>query len=434
MLRFLSLLFVTQFILHSGLSAQNDYYFPPNAGTWETITPEELGWCADEIPELLQLLEERNSKAFLLLHKGRIVIEAYFDDFGESSSWVWNSAGKTMTAFAVGLAQEEGLLNISEPTSNYLGEGWTSLTPEQEAEITIWHQLTMTSGLDDGVEDSSCTDPECLQFLADPGTRWSYHNGPYTLLTDVVAAASGQGINQFVNSRLNAIGISGLYLPFDYNNVFASTARSMARFGHLILAQGVWNGNAIMSDPAYFNAMITSSQSLNESYGYLWWLNGQDSYLVPGVEVSFPGDFIPNAPSDCAAALGLNAQIINVVPSQDLVLVRMGEDPEGGPVPFLLNDEIWEKLNAVLCSETSVAGVNAPEISVYPNPAGEAVTISGLTGRMVKLVSAVSGQAVETFRVQSDREALYTGDLAPGMYMLIPADGEEPFAPLRIMR
>lgn len=434
MLRFLSLLFVTQFILHSGLSAQNDYYFPPNAGTWETITPEELGWCADEIPELLQLLEERNSKAFLLLHKGRIVIEAYFDDFGESSSWVWNSAGKTMTAFAVGLAQEEGLLNISEPTSNYLGEGWTSLTPEQEAEITIWHQLTMTSGLDDGVEDSSCTDPECLQFLADPGTRWSYHNGPYTLLTDVVAAASGQGINQFVNSRLNAIGISGLYLPFDYNNVFASTARSMARFGHLILAQGVWNGNAIMSDPAYFNAMITSSQSLNESYGYLWWLNGQDSYLVPGVEVSFPGDFIPNAPSDCVAALGLNAQIINVVPSQDLVLVRMGEDPEGGPVPFLLNDEIWEKLNAVLCSETSVAGVNAPEISVYPNPAGEAVTISGLTGRMVKLVSAVSGQAIETFRVQSDREALYTGDLAPGMYMLVSADGEEPFAPLRIMR
>lgn len=432
--RYLGLLFVAQVSFSATLFAQNDYYFPPNAGTWETITPEELGWCADEIPELLQLLEERNSKAFLLLHKGRIVIEAYFGDFGESSSWVWNSAGKTMTAFAVGLAQEEGLLNISDATSEHLGEGWTSLSPEQEAEITIWHQLTMTSGLDDGVDDFSCTNPECLQFLADPGTRWAYHNAPYTLLTNVIEAASGQGINQFVNARLNSIGMSGLYLPLGFNRVFASTARSMARFGHLILAQGLWNGNPIMSDPAYFNAMITPSQSHNESYGYLWWLNGQDSYLVPGFQVSFPGDFIPNAPEDCVAALGLNAQIINVVPSQDLVLVRMGEDPEGGVVPFLINDEIWEKLNFVLCDDTSIGKQVNTAVGVYPNPAGEAVIISGLAGRMVKLVSAVSGQAIETFRVQSDREALYTGDLAPGMYMLVPADGEKPFAPLRIMR
>ncbi len=415
-------------------AAQSDYYFPPNTGTWETVSPEELGWCADEIPELLELLEERNTKAFILMHKGRIVIEAYFDDFGESSSWVWNSAGKTMTAFAVGLAQQEGLLNINDPTSQYLGEGWTSLTPEQEAEITIWHQLTMTSGLDDGVNDPFCTDPECLEFLAEPGTRWAYHNGPYTPLTSVVAEASGQGINQFVNARLGAIGMSGLYLPFGFNNVFASTARSMARFGHLILAQGVWNGNTIMSDTEYFNAMITPSQSLNESYGYLWWLNGQDSYQVPGFEFSFPGNFIPNAPDDCVAAIGLNAQIINVVPSKDLVFIRMGEDPDGGFVPFLFNDEIWEKLNVVLCNDTFIDEQTQAAAGVYPNPAGEAATLFGLAGRMVKLVNAASGQEIRTFRVNSDREVLQTNDLARGMYLLLPADGGGQFTPIRFIR
>lgn len=414
--------------------AQSDYYFPPNAGDWESVSLEELGWCPDELPQLLTFLEERNTKAFILLHKGKIVVEAYFDDFGAADSWVWNSAGKTMTAFAVGLAQEEGLLNITDSTSDYLGEGWTSLAPEQEAAITIWHQLTMTSGLDDGVTDSSCTDPECLQFLADPGTRWAYHNGPYTLLTSVIAEASGQGINQYVNARLNSTGISGLYLPFGFNNVFASTARSMARFGHLILAQGVWNGNTVMSDQDYFNAMITPSQSLNESYGYLWWLNGQDSYMVPGFQFDLPGSFMPNAPEDCVAAIGLNAQLINVVPSKDLVFIRMGEDPQGGLVPFLLNDEIWERLHLLICEDTAVGEQAPSSYGVYPNPAGEAVTIFGLAGRMVKLVSATSGQEIDTFRVSADQETVYTGNLAKGVYLLVQADHGAPFNPVRIMR
>ena len=49
----------------------------------------------------------------------------------------------------------------------------------------------------------------------------------------------------------------------------------MARFGLLILNKGNWDGNQIMTDTNYFNQMLNSSQSLNESYGYLWWLNGK---------------------------------------------------------------------------------------------------------------------------------------------------------------
>ena len=70
-----------------------------------------------------------------------------------------------MTAFSVGVAQESGLLSIEDPSTTYLGEGWTSLNPEQEELITIRHQLTMTTGLDDGLENTDCTNSDCLSFL-----------------------------------------------------------------------------------------------------------------------------------------------------------------------------------------------------------------------------------------------------------------------------
>jgi CubicO group peptidase (beta-lactamase class C family) len=81
----------------------------------------------------------------------------------------------------VGIAQQEGLLSIRDKSSKWLGAGWTSCPVDKENLITVRHQLTMTSGLNDGVTDPFCTDAGCLQCLADPGTRWAYHNAPYTL-------------------------------------------------------------------------------------------------------------------------------------------------------------------------------------------------------------------------------------------------------------
>ena len=116
-------------------------YFPPTTGnTWETTDPASLGWCTDPIAPLLDFLEGSNSKAFILLKDGRIVIEHYFGTFTADSNWYWASAGKSLTSLLVGKAQEEGFLNIADPSSTYLGEGWTSCTAEQEAAITIHDQ------------------------------------------------------------------------------------------------------------------------------------------------------------------------------------------------------------------------------------------------------------------------------------------------------
>ena len=204
------------------LHAQELYYPPTTGNTWETTDPATLGWCTDNIPALLDFLEDSNSKAFIVLKDGRIVIEEYFGTVTADSSWYWASAGKSLTAFLVGMAQEDGRLDSDEPSSTYLGTGWTTCTPEQEGAITIRDQLEMTTGLDDN-GDLDCTDPECLTYLAAPGTRWSYHNAPYTLLDGVITNATGQSLNSYLLTDLtSATGISGLFLQVEYNNVFFS--------------------------------------------------------------------------------------------------------------------------------------------------------------------------------------------------------------------
>jgi CubicO group peptidase (beta-lactamase class C family) len=371
-----------------------ELYFPPTTGnTWETTDPASLGWCTDNIPALLDFLEDSNSKAFIVLKDGRIVIEHYFGTFTADSSWYWASAGKSLTAFLVGMAQEDGLLDIDEPSSTYLGSGWTSCTPEQEAAITIRHQLTMTTGLDDS-GDLDCTDPECLTYLAAPGTRWSYHNAPYTLLDGVITGATGQTLNSYLFSNLtSATGISGLFLQVGYNNVLFSRPRSMARFGLLALDQGSWNGTPILADTDYFTAMTSPSQALNPAYGYLWWLNGQSNYLLPGVDLLLPGSLMPSAPDDIYAALGKNGQIINVSPSTGLVVVRMGNLPGGIFVPNVYNNDIWEYLNGVICTPTGVGSTLASEgPSAWPNPTTGSLWIDDLDLHSTVQLTAPDGR------------------------------------------
>ena len=143
--------------------------------------------------------------------------------------------------------------------------------------------------------------------------------------------------------------MNGLWVKTGYNNVYYSTPRSMARFGLLLLSKGKWKEEMILPDAHYLDAQINSSQTLNPSYGYLTWLNGKANYMLPQTQVNFDGALIPNAPSDTYAALGKNDQKIYVVPSQGLVIIRMGES---AGLPHLatssFDNELWERLRRVL--------------------------------------------------------------------------------------
>ena len=408
-------------LIVANVFAKGQIYFPPNTGnTWATITPAELGWCEDQIPELLTFLESNNTKAFIVLKNGKIVIENYFGTFTQDSLWYWASAGKTLTSYLVGIAQQNGQLSINDLSSSYLGTGWTSCTAAQENNITVRNQLTMTSGLDDGVADPYCTDPNCLVYSADAGTRWAYHNGPYTLLDGVLEGATGQTLNGLVFSALKQpTGMDGFFFQSGYNNVYLSTARSMARFGILMQNGGTWNGNQLMTDANYFQEMITPSQNLNNSYGYLWWLNGQSSYMIPQAQIVIPGMMFPNAPSDVYAAIGRDGQFLNVSPSEGLVFIRMGNAPDNSLVPFLLNDQIWEKLNYVMCTAVAEESdenfwLNQTATSVRINWPGKGFTCEVYDSKGNKIISHQS-------RVS---EEISTNHLASGLYVIRCLSGD----------
>lgn len=330
---------------------ENSLYFPPvDSDAWETISISDLNWNTNQEQTLYDFLEDKGTKAFIILKNGKIVIEKYFNGGSSTEHYPWYSAAKTLSAFMVGIAQQEGELNINSSSSTYLGSGWANITANQEQDITVLDHLTMTTGLDYNVDNENCTDQECLSFLNTPGTFWYYHNATYNLVRDIVTNATGISYNDYFREKVgNETGMNGTWLSLGYSNVFYSTARSMARFGLLNLNEGKWDTTTLMEDQEYFTAMTTTSQEHNKAYGYLWWLNGKDSFRSPSLEIEFPGALMPSAPTDLIAGLGKNDQKLYVVPSENLVIVRLGDDSgESLLGPSSFDNDLWDQLNLLM--------------------------------------------------------------------------------------
>lgn len=402
-------------------SAQS-LYFPPLTGTtWDTLSPQTLGWCPDRIDSMYSYLDARNTDAFIVLKGGKIVLEKYFGTFTADSVHYWASASKSLTALMVGIAQEQGMLTISDKVSSLTGPGWTSATTAQESKITVHNLLTMTSGLNDTVS-APCTNEDttaiCLRYLADTGSRWAYHTGAYRKLLTVLSAVSGSPINTFTNTWVNNhTGMTGTW----YDGVYYSKPRSMARFGLLALNHAIWNSDTLLHDTTYFHNMLNISQSYNQSYGYLWWLNGKSSYMSPGAQFVFPGSLIPNAPAEMICALGKNDQKIYIVPSQQLVVVRVGGSAYGVALAFSpFDDELWGKIDSLGYGCNTGIGAVAPAtpaLSVYPNPAMASFTVS-LPGQYNIEVYDMMGRKVDALDNITNTASVNSMAYPAGVYII----------------
>lgn len=418
------------FILFTSLTfvkAQN-LYFPPlvetNENNWESIPISELEWCDERIDSLYTFLEEKNTKGFIILKDGKIVLEKYFGTFTQDSAWYWASAGKSMVATLIGIAQRSSLLDINEKASTYLGEGWTSLTKEQEDKITIRHQMTMTTGLKEpditGIDN--CIEPSCLVYGSEPDTRWYYYNSPYRLLQHVLDSATGKPINQYFAERVTRkTGITGAFA----NYILFSKPRSMARFGLLILNKGKWVNDPVLNDAMYFEQMTSTSQLLNPAYGYLWWLNGKDKFKIPASDEIYEGSLIPNAPSDMIAALGANDQKIYVVPSQNLVVVRVGNSTGADRLNAVssFDNELWGKISNLSCDSPVLANEEEGQenMTVFPNPSNENYFLKIPNGRYDIVIRDTLGkviykaQVTHSFRIAASKwkKGMYFVEITP---------------------
>ena len=404
------------FLLALTTASASEYYFPPNdSDEWATLKVTDIGWDNTKVDELMNFLDTTKTKGFIVLVDGKIVIEEYFNDHDKDKFWYWASAGKSLTSVLIGLAQQEGMLDINNPTSDYLGDGWTSMELEKEREIKIKHNLTMSTGLNYKGIDMDCLLPECLTFLNEAGTHWYYHNAPYRLLLDVLDSVYNKRSDYITYMLLGSkIGMTGLWIDY----VRYSSTRDMARFGSFIAAGGKW-ADDFQLDPKYFNDMINTSQEMNLSYGYLWWLNGKDKYKLPGFDLVLNGPLTTTAPMDMFAALGKNDQKIYIVPSMNMVVVRVGDDAGDGNFALSSYDtKLWEKISSLFATTNIEYKPEIPLIS--PNPASDQIVLNTDEAFDVIRIYDLQGNLVKESEFT---HVLNISDLSSGKYNLVLEKG-----------
>ena len=306
--------------------------------------------------DLFDYLLENNTSSFLVSEKGKIVIDHEFKvqkTLKPKSLMFFNllqhgfvqnrsqedvaSIQKSLVSILVGIAQQKGLLDINNSVTSYIGK-WTLLEVEKENLITVKNLLTMTSGLDAD-----------FNYLSQPDSQWLYNSRAYSQLIYVLEKTSGLQINDLSSQWLfrelkmketfwkeRKKGLMGF--PKDSAKYgLVTTAKDLLKFGEFILNGGEIGTNHIISDIDFFDDSFSKSQNLNEAYGYLWWLNNSTSFMTWDKDLS-SGNLFPKAPKETILALGAGNRVLAIVPSKEMVLVRLGSFPNDPN----FNNNLWE--------------------------------------------------------------------------------------------
>lgn len=302
----------------------------PQGKEWASVTPEAAGMDAAKLDAAVKFAMEHSSKGLLVLRGGKIVAESYADDWNKDTASGIASATKSMVSTLVGMALDEGKFkSVDEPLADFAPQ----LKGTDKEALTLRHLLTMTSGLSPrGAERSNRGDQfEALwkMSLAEkPGTAWRYNTPAYHTVFRLLEKATGIKLDDYSQQKLfGPLGMEhaswAKVTSGDVTNYFhlECSTRDLGRFGLFALRCGQWEGKQLVSKD-YFKLATSPSQQLNPDYGFLWWLNAQESSGRRAARRSFPG-----LPHDLIAAMGREGQYVLILPSQDLVVVRQGDQP-----------------------------------------------------------------------------------------------------------
>jgi CubicO group peptidase (beta-lactamase class C family) len=332
------------YLLRSDLVAlktpKSPQLLPEIAGT-DVVTPSDPALKAALDHAFEEPIEPpfRRTKAVVILREGHIIAERYAGGIGIDTPLMGFSMTKSVVSALIGIMTRQGLTSPSLPAP--IAE-WRAAT-DPRREIEVGHLLRMTSGL--ALEETnSGFDPSSQMFLhsdmagyavqapliASPGTRWNYSSATTEILAKVIRDAVGgpeQTLAFAWRELFNPLGMRDVTLEFDASGtlqastyMFAS-ARDWARFGLLYLSDGVIGGKRILhEDWVDYSAAAT----LDSDYGAGFWTNRSDNERAKGrVRLGIP--------RDAFFASGDLGQRVVIIPSQQLVVVRLGDsvDPSG---------------------------------------------------------------------------------------------------------
>ena len=318
----------------------------PPGDEWPTTTPEEAGLDPDAVAALLAEAEAAGSHCVAVVRDGELVVEASWPGPDAEPREVF-SITKSLTSVLVGIAERDGLLSVTDPVARYVPE-WAG-TPS--AEVTIEHLLANVSGrrwdlatdygaMALGAEDKT-TFAVGLGQQHEPGTVWAYNNSAIQVLSRVIEEATGVDAAEYAEREVfGPLGMADSELARDAAGNpttfmgLQSTCTDLARLGQLMLLEGRWGDEQVLS-PDFVARATSPSTELNAAYGWLWWVNGDGPIAGPrlattgeaGDDGSLEGPLVPEAPADTFWALGLHDQVMAVVPAHGIVAVRLGPAP-----------------------------------------------------------------------------------------------------------
>jgi len=293
------------------------------------------------------------SKAVIIWRNGAIEAEAYGLGADAATPLNARSMAKPLGAIAIGRAIQLGAIkNLDQPAATFIAP-WRG-TPK--AAITIRQLLNMTSGL---AEQGPVTDPASFMtraymhphhdavlideypLTAEPGVRYQYANASAELIAAVIERATGRRYAEFVSTEvLKPLGAAGGEVWVDRPGGLAHSgcciflpARTWLSLGLLLMQDGTWSGRRLLP-PGYVQAMLTPSAS-NPRYGLGVWLPGEyiqrRGFGRPDQMLGAVLHSEPYLASDLFLFDGNANQVLYMVPSKHLAILRMGDPPPKSP-------------------------------------------------------------------------------------------------------
>ena len=313
---------------------------------WLNTTPAEQGMSFNQLDQINSSIIENEIEldSVIVIKNGYIVYEKYYNYWNQYMAHTIQSCTKSFMSALIGIAIDRGFIdNVSQPVldffPNYTIDNWDS----RKENITLYHCLTMSSGLEFHENDIPYEEPEndlfamyrsddMWQYVLDrpmeynPGEHWSYNSGGIELLGGVIEQTTGYSVVEFAEEFLfDPIGID----YYTWWRVPASNQygcggglnlrpRDMARFGYLYLNEGNWNGTQVVSsDWVNVSTQIRYDTGGWYNYGYTWWsIQGTTFY----------------------EAMGHYEQKIFVLPEHDIVVVFTGDvqDEDWHPTDYFV--------------------------------------------------------------------------------------------------
>jgi CubicO group peptidase (beta-lactamase class C family) len=298
---------------------------------------------------------KKNTRAVIALYKDHLIAEQYGENFNKNTPLLGWSMAKSLLATIVGVLDYQKKIDVQKPVVELLNlKNWEK---DDRSKITTNHLLKMTSGLAWEEDYTQISDATRMLFLERdmtktqaykkliyaPGSKFNYSSGTSNLISGILRAQfkTQQEYLDFPYTELiDKIGMNSMLFETDMEGNYVgssyawATARDWAKLGLLYLHKGNWNGTQIFNK-SWADYVAKPTKASNYSYGGHFRTTTLDGF--------------PNVPNDMYFAYGYHGQFTMVIPSMDLVVVRLGLTHEDKKYIYAYADQLIK--NILSCIE-----------------------------------------------------------------------------------